>query len=152
MMKKDAIAKYLPHAGNMCLVDEVIAWQDQKIHCRTLSHLDDMHPLKKTGILHASQGIEYAAQAAALHLALQASATNHIHLKIAGRLAAIQECTFHVARLDNILEPINIHCSSLFVDNGAGAFYEFMLSIDNHPQKMLITGRFLIMFTIMDAA
>lgn len=66
-----AIAARIPHAGSMCLLDRVIAWDDDHIECASGSHRprpDKSHPLAaQDGRLPAVAAIEYAAQAMALH-------------------------------------------------------------------------------------
>ena len=65
------IAALIPHSGAMCLLESVIAWSDDAIACRALSHLRLDNPLRRAGRLAAVCGIEYALQAAALHGALR---------------------------------------------------------------------------------
>ncbi len=73
-----AIAARIPHAGRMCLLDRVIAWDEDGIVCESDGHRTDdrdrrrdgPHPLARDGALPATAAIEYAAQAMALHGAL----------------------------------------------------------------------------------
>jgi len=73
-----AIAARIPHAGRMCLLDRVIAWDEDGIVCESDGHRTDYrdrrrdgpHPLVRDGALPATAAIEYAAQAMALHGAL----------------------------------------------------------------------------------
>ncbi len=73
-----AIAARIPHAGRMCLLDRVIAWDEDGIVCESDGHRTDdrdrrrdgPHPLVRDGALPATAAIEYAAQAMALHGAL----------------------------------------------------------------------------------
>jgi len=62
----------LPHAGSMCLIDEIIEWGPDSVRCRSRSHRDPANPLRTAGGLRAVCAIEYAAQAAALHAVLLA--------------------------------------------------------------------------------
>jgi len=64
------IAARIPHHGSMCLLDRVESWTPERIVCRATSHRDTRHPLREAGRLGASNGIEYAAQAMAVHGAL----------------------------------------------------------------------------------
>lgn len=57
----------LPHAGSMCLVDEVIDWDRDRIRCGAASHRLADNPLRVAGRLPAICVLEYAAQAFALH-------------------------------------------------------------------------------------
>jgi predicted hotdog family 3-hydroxylacyl-ACP dehydratase len=91
-------------------------------------------------MLPAVSGIEYAAQAIALHLALTQS-DGHVLGK--GYLAAVQSCAIHKQDLDHIDGSLDINCSQIYLDPKSGALYEFTLSAQ---QKQVLTGRLLIMF------
>ena len=54
----------------MCLLDAVLEWSDTLIVCRAVSHADPANPLRAENRLGAAAGIEYAAQAMAVHGAL----------------------------------------------------------------------------------
>ncbi|MFC5743270.1 hypothetical protein [Dyella tabacisoli] len=62
----------IPHQGPMMLLDRVEAWDGAKIVCSATSHLDEHNPLKVNGRLSYIHVIEYGAQAAAIHLAINA--------------------------------------------------------------------------------
>lgn len=64
------IYRRIPHAGAMCLLDAVEAWDAQGIACWARSHTRQNHPLREAGRLSSLHAIEYAAQAAALHASL----------------------------------------------------------------------------------
>ncbi len=68
----ERIRKLVPHAGNMCLLERVVACDAASIRCETRSHLDQSNPLRRNGHLASICAIEYAAQAMALHGALTA--------------------------------------------------------------------------------
>src|ERR1700752_1268025 len=67
------IEQHIPHKGRMCLLDEVLSWDAMRIRCRSSSHRATDNPLRAHGRLGAACGIEYAAQAMAVHGALIAS-------------------------------------------------------------------------------
>ncbi len=69
-MKHDAICARLPHAGRMCLLERLESWDSDTITCIATSHRDADNPLRRGGRLHAVAGVEYAAQAMALHSSL----------------------------------------------------------------------------------
>ena len=69
-----AIAARIPHQGNMCLLDTVVDWSETAISCSASSHRDPSNPLRAEGRLGAANGIEYAAQAMAVHGSLLAQA------------------------------------------------------------------------------
>src|SRR6478672_10306008 len=70
----DWIEQHIPHKGRMCLLDEVLSWDAARIRCRSSSHRATDNPLRAHGRLGAACGIEYAAQAMAVHGALIAAA------------------------------------------------------------------------------
>jgi predicted hotdog family 3-hydroxylacyl-ACP dehydratase len=57
----------------MCLLDEVIGWDAERITCTSSSHRSVDNPLRARGRLGIACGIEYAAQAMAVHAALIAA-------------------------------------------------------------------------------
>ena len=57
----------------MCLLDCVETWDEERIHCRASSHRAMDNPLRVCERLGTACGIEYAAQAMAVHGALLAS-------------------------------------------------------------------------------
>ncbi len=65
-----AIAARIPHAGSMCLLHEVVAWDAGSIDCIARTHRDPANPLRSRNQLATVHGVEYAAQAMALHGAL----------------------------------------------------------------------------------
>ncbi len=69
LMDRTKIATLIPHAGAMCLLDAVIAWDATTIACLASSHRTPANPLAVRGRLEAVCGVEYAAQAMALCMA-----------------------------------------------------------------------------------
>jgi predicted hotdog family 3-hydroxylacyl-ACP dehydratase len=127
----------------MCLLDEVIEWDAQHIHCRASTHRLPDHPLRSHGRLGAACGVEYAAQAMAVHGALAGS-----ELGVrpeAGLLAGVREVRLHVLRLDDI--AADLICRATRVAGHAGtALYEFALWSE---ARRLISGRAMV---VMDAS
>lgn len=66
LLDHDAIAARIPHAGPMCLLEQVIAWDEHYIECIGTGYRSG-HPLSRDGRLPSTAAIEYAAQAMALH-------------------------------------------------------------------------------------
>ena len=67
LLDKAAIAALIPHAGAMCLLDAVLAWDATTIACVASSHRSPANPLAGERRLDAVCGVEYAAQAMAVH-------------------------------------------------------------------------------------
>ena len=74
LIDKAEIRSLIPHAGAMCLLDAVTAWDEQSITCLSDTHRDPANPLRRQGRLSVLHAIEYGAQAAAIHGALCARA------------------------------------------------------------------------------
>jgi len=123
----------LPHGDGMSLIDEVIALSETSITVRTLSHTRENNPLRQAGRLHACHLIEYAAQATAIHSALNGSAEPG-QLRVIG---AVREMKLPDYDLAGRLEPIAVHCT-LTAGNPAGAIYEFRI---DHTCSNAAAGR-----------
>lgn len=105
------IACHIPHQGNMCLLDCVEDWDEQRIQCRATSHRDADNPLRADGRLGAACGIEYAAQAMAVHGALLASPGSK-GARV-GYLVSVRGTRLLVPRLDDIVEDLRIEATCL---------------------------------------
>lgn len=124
----------LPHQGKMNLLDAVLSWDEDQIHCIASSHLDPNNPLSDNGSLGASAAIEYAAQAMAAHGRLTAPITSTPRQ---GYIAGIRDTKFYVQTLDDSSTPIDIHATQLMGDEN-NVIYEFTLSDQG---KTLVSGR-----------
>ena len=118
----------------MCLLDAVVDWSAQGITCRACSHADPGNPLRAADRLGAATGIEYAAQAMAVHGALLASAEQAPRQ---GYLTSVRGVTLHVDRLDNLSGPLIVFAERLSGD-GNHILYQFALS---HAGTVLLEGR-----------
>jgi len=74
MTAEPHIADLLPHAGAMCLLERVVAWDEGGVTAATSTHRSPCNPLRRDGRLHAIHLCEYGAQAMAVHGGLLASA------------------------------------------------------------------------------
>ena len=119
---REAIAGLVPHQGAMCLLDEVEDWNEHAIVCRARSHRDPANPLRSVGRLAAIIGVEYAAQAVAVHGGLTSSAAR----ARAGYLAAIRDVECSVERLDTIAEDLTIHATQVAAESGR-LLYDFRI-------------------------
>ena len=138
MLGRGEIAARLPHAGAMCLIDRVLAWDESGIRCAAASHRDASHPLREAGTLPVWAGIEYAAQAAAVHGALlRDSAAPRKAL-----LASLRDAHPACGRLDDIAGELELEARLLHRDP-AGAIYAFGV---HSGGRALLTGRFTLIF------
>jgi predicted hotdog family 3-hydroxylacyl-ACP dehydratase len=125
---KAEIRTLIPHSGLMCLLDEVMQWDDRSIVCITNTHRDPANPLRRGRRLSAVHAFEYGAQAAAVHGGLRARAVGT--MATPGYLAALRDGRLQVTRLDHIHLPLRIHATRLFGDR-ANTVYEFNISAAN---------------------
>jgi predicted hotdog family 3-hydroxylacyl-ACP dehydratase len=128
------IAAHIPHQGAMCLLDAVLEWSDSAIVCRATSHADPANPLRAEGRLGAAAGIEYAAQAMAVHGALIAGDDAPPRQ---GYLTSVRSVTLHVACLDDVPGELDVHAERLSGD-GNHILYQFRL---DHAGRCLLEGR-----------
>jgi len=142
----DAIASRIPHQGAMCLLGGVTAWDGDRIRCEAGSHRAVNNPLRAHGRLGAACGVEYAAQAMALHGALIAEAQGASGGGPKnGYLASIRGLTLHVDRLDDLDGILTIVAERLSGDEHT-VLYGFSLHAGRAP---LVTGRAVV---VLDAA
>ena len=121
----------------MCLLDEVIDFDVRGVRCRTGTHRELDNPLRSHGRLGVACGIEYAAQAMALHGALTAQSTSGGAPVRVGLLASVRDVRPRVLRLDDIESDLICGVSQLAAD-GFTALYEFELRAD---ERTLLSGR-----------
>ena len=133
MIGKAGIAALIPHAGAMCLLDSVLNWNAAEIACLATSHCDPGNPLARDGRLAAICGIEYAAQAMAVHGGLLAGSGPPPG---AGYLASLREVTCLTGRLDDLKGPLLVTAAVLFGETSR-VIYRFAL---RHGDTTLIQG------------
>jgi predicted hotdog family 3-hydroxylacyl-ACP dehydratase len=121
---KAEIAAMIPHAGRMCLLDAVERWSDAAIRCISRSHRDADNPLRADAELPALCGIEYAAQAMAVHGRLSAAVTERPR---AGYVVSVSDVVCRARRLDELDDDLVIEAERLAGD-GARVLYRFALS------------------------
>jgi predicted hotdog family 3-hydroxylacyl-ACP dehydratase len=132
------IERNIPHHGRMCLLDEVSHWDAQHIRCRSSTHRVPDNPLRSHGRLGVACGIEYAAQAMAVHGALASeSARSEV-----GFLAGLRDVRLHVARLDDIESDLVCDATLIAGDRGS-ALYEFAVTSEG---RLLLSGRATVVF------
>lgn len=129
------IANHIPHQDDMCLLDQVQTWDALNISCLATSHRSANNPLRSNQQLGITTGIEYAAQAMAVHGALTAP-KNQPKPKV-GYLVSVRGVNMHVVRLDNIEADLLIHATCIMA-NENNMLYEFRVSAD---KNILLAGR-----------
>ena len=132
MLDHDAIAGLLPHGGKMVLLDRVQRWTEDEITCLTGSHRWADHPLRRNGRLSVLCGVEYGAQAMAIHGALVSGDGGG-----PGVLASLRNVRCHVARLDDIPGDLTVHAKLMFGQR-RGFIYAFSLRSED---RALLDGQ-----------
>lgn len=118
----------------MCLLNAVLHWDEHRIVCEALSHPDPDNPLRAAGRLGAATGVEYAAQAMAVHGGLLAPAGS---AATQGYLTSVRSLSLHVARLDDLAGPLRVSAERLSGDARL-ILYQFQL---HHQDRCLLEGR-----------
>ena len=138
------IARHIPHQGDMCLLDEVVTWNPVRVQCRSSTHRDATNPLRAHNRLAAVCGIEYAAQAMAVHGALIASRLTSPtqSATVAGYLASVRNVNLYVDRLDDI-EGDLVATAELVTGDEHTVLYDFTVSTG---ERVLLAGRATIVF------
>jgi predicted hotdog family 3-hydroxylacyl-ACP dehydratase len=139
----------------MCLLDEIVEWDAQHVRCRSGTHRAADNPLRSQGRLGVACGIEYAAQAMAVHGALAAGArarsvdgagaggiTMGEAPPAAGFLAGLRDVELQVLRFDDL--QADLICDALLLaGDGRTALYEFAVACGAQP---IVRGRATVVF------
>ncbi len=137
LLNHDWIAAHIPHRGGMCLLDHVDSWDAQQIQCRAHSHRSPDNPLRAFGRLGSACGIEYAAQAMAVHGALRASGQP----SRAGYLVSVRGARLYALRLDDIAADLIVKAIAITCSEN-NILYRFEVSSEDH---LLLEGRAAVM-------
>ena len=137
------IEAHIPHSGRMCLLDEVLDWESDRIRCASGGQRAADHPLRAYGRLGIACGIEIAAQTMAVHGALSADASSS--RPRAGLLAGVRSVRMYAARLDDAQTEVISEATRVAGDEGT-ALYEFELTCAG---AALLRGRATV---VLDAA
>lgn len=133
-LDRATIAAHIPHSGSMCLLDEVVRWDNEAIECLATSHRDPLNPLRLNGALSAVCGVEYAAQAMAMHGALLGGQSTRPR---AGFLASLRSVETHVPRLDTCDATLVVSAQRISGDANT-VLYRFIVRGGSHT---LVEGR-----------
>ena len=139
LLEHAELCSLIPHAGSMCLLDGVSSWNEDEIVCSATSHRDLDNPLRCAEGLSSLQGIEYGAQAMAVHGGLlmrqQGEAISE------GYLAAVKNVALYVDWLHDIEAPLIIQATRLLAQGGQ-FMYEFSMLADD---RQLLEARAIVM-------
>ncbi len=142
---REKIATLSPHAGTMCLLDEVVRWDMRSIRCRTGSHQRTDNPLRRpNGVIGSICGVEIAAQAMAVHSRLRGYGTAEAK---PGYLTSVRDVRLHAARLDHLAEELLVD-AELLAGDARSATYRFAVG---GVTGELISGRATVLFDVAAA-
>ena len=145
VMTKADLCRLIPHGGAMCLLDTVEQWDDNQILCRSGSHRDLSNPLRQGNRLEALCGLEYAAQAMAVHVGLLEERGRKQAIAV-GYLGAVKNLTLRAGRLDDVKEDLTVQATRL-VGQGSSFIYTFRVSAG---RQELLDGRASIFLKYID--
>jgi predicted hotdog family 3-hydroxylacyl-ACP dehydratase len=131
---KAAIAKIIPHSGNMCLLDAVLECDTLHIRCTSSTHRNLDNPMRSGGEMSALCGIEYAAQAMAVHGVMGGQLDKKPR---AGYLASLRDVTCNTMRLDTLQDDLVIDAEKIMGDE-ARVIYQFTI---HAAHSEIISGR-----------
>jgi predicted hotdog family 3-hydroxylacyl-ACP dehydratase len=129
-------AYLVPHAGDMCLLDGVVAFDADTIHAVSTDHVAPTHPLRGEDGLHAVHLAEYGAQATAVHGALRAKTAGATQPR-PGMLVSLRGVKLAVERIDDLPGRLDVFAECLLADE-SGAQYTFRIE---HEGREIASGR-----------
>ena len=145
ILNKTAIAELIPHADEIVLLDSCILSSAEGLTCISNSHTDKNNPLRNANGLSATSGVEYAAQAIAVHAALQNNKNTG-----QGLLVACKNIICRLRYLDTIATEIQIQVEHIGGSVELGVLqYKFHINASGKVQK-LISGELSIAITKED--
>ena len=112
------IAAHIPHRGTMCLLDEVVSWDEARIACRASSHRAPDHPLRTHGRLGAACGIGTRRQRA-------------------GYLVSARGVELYATRLDDIAADLIVEADCI-MNQANNVLYAFSIRAQD---RILLQGR-----------
>ncbi|WP_052417534.1 hypothetical protein [Cellvibrio mixtus] len=136
LMDRARIVTLIPHGDSMCMLDEIIRWDETRIHGRSHNLAASTNPLFEDGQLDSVLLIEYGAQAAAVHAAL-------LHSKLGesrpAYIGAVKDVELFTAMADNST-ALDLYLECL-LSSSQGAIYEL---VAQQADKLLLRGRLIL--------
>ena len=138
-LDRAGIERLIPHSGEMCLLDEVLDWQADLVRCRSFTHHSPTNPLRIGGRLRIVCGIEYAAQAMAVHAALLAG--DAAGQPRPGYLASVRAVRARAGSLDDVAGALLCQARRVAATDGT-ASYEFSIERETDADdRVVLSGR-----------
>ena len=139
MLDKSQWGALIPHQGSMCLLDTVVAWNDDALHARTASHRRADNPLRDGAVLRALHLCEYGAQAMAVHGALSARAAGGAAKP--GFLVSLRGVRLKVATIEQLTDELDVFAEKLLQSETS---WQYGFRIE-HAGQLLAEGRAAVM-------
>jgi predicted hotdog family 3-hydroxylacyl-ACP dehydratase len=137
---REIILGLIPHAGAMCLLDDVEHWDETGITCRSARYAAADNPMRRPdGSLGSACGIEIALQAMALHGRLSAPAES---LPRPGFLVSLREVRLRASDFRPDVGPLTIS-ARLLLGDARGASYSFTVMAG---EDEWLSGRATVLF------
>ena len=133
------IAALIPHQGSMCLLEDVVEWDDVRIVLTTTTHRAADNPLRTDGRLRAVHLCEYGAQAMAVHGALKAAPER----APPGMLVSLRSVTFARDVIHDLASALRIEAVCLQATESSQQ-YSFRITDDGEP---IAEGRAAVLLT-----
>jgi predicted hotdog family 3-hydroxylacyl-ACP dehydratase len=130
-----AIAELVPHGGAMCLLEEVLAWDEEHVVASTRTHLALDHPLRRDGHLDPVHLCEYGAQAMAVHGGLLAYRQGERARP--GFLVSLREVWLAAGTVERCASALEVMARRIHGD-ATGWQYAFEV---RHEARLLASGR-----------
>jgi predicted hotdog family 3-hydroxylacyl-ACP dehydratase len=135
MLGREGIAALIPHQGEMCLLEQVIEWEKDRIVLATSTHRSPSNPLRLNGRLRAIHLCEYGAQAMAVHGGLVAQAEGRVAQP--GFLVSLRDVRLEIDFIEALAADLRVTAQRL-LETPASWQYAFTIE---HEGKTLATGR-----------
>lgn len=133
------IAALIPHQGGMCLLEDVVEWDDSRIVLTTSTHRSADNPLRVDGKLRAVHLCEYGAQAMAVHGALKAAPQR----APPGMLVSLRSVTFAREYIHDLTGLLHVEAVCLQATESSQQ-YSFRIT---HDEQMVAEGRAAVLLT-----
>jgi len=135
MIGHDELCSLIPHSHDMCLLDSVEFWDEDKIICYSNSHRLQKNPLRRDDNLSSVHVLEYAAQAMAVHGGLHNRENGKQMTE--GYLAALRDVKLNLCELNLLKGELLIEANKILSQDG-NMIYTFTVSSEKVP---LASGR-----------
>lgn len=139
LIERGELEALIPHAGSMCLLDGVEAWDEKTIRCKSQTHRSPQNPLRSAGQLDSLHLAEYGAQAMAIHGGLLARSEGRVAAP--GFLAMLRGLKLYRSRVDDLPGALDVMATQLLAGD-SGWTYQFEI---HHNQELLAEGRVTVM-------